>query len=412
MYLPRLAVLTACIAMTLTGCSSSSGGSSGSGGNSGNSGTGGTLTIGLVTPLSGPSSSTFEPSVDAAEARFLAYKEDDGECADLDFDVKEADDQSTPQGHLAALQKLTQQDKAFTVLDVSPYFYGGSQFMTTQAKAVPLIGGGFDGAPEWSSLDNNLFATLPPLDNSSVTHSTVGDYFKAKGGAKLAIVAYDSPSASQIAEAALKSAEAAGLEKGYFNDTVPFGSTDVGAIVLGIINSGADVLQLYVEPTTSFSVVAGLKQAGYEMKSMVSAIGYGADLLASEPAIQAGQGVTFATPSAPIELNTPATQRLAKALQEHAGSDSGIPGFAQSMGWQAADLFLHGLELAGCDASSQEVVDALRADNTWDADGLYPKPRDFGEAGIDESCYYYVTLEGKAFVPDPDATPLCGGIIE
>jgi len=404
MYLPRLAVVTACIAMTLTGCG---GGSSGSG-----VANDGTLTIGLVAPLSGSSSATFESSVDAVKARFQAYKEDDGECADLDFDVQEADDQSTPQGHLSALQKLTQQDKAFTVLDVSPFFYGGSQFMTTQAKAVPLIGGGFDGAPEWSSVDNNLFATLPPLDNSSVAHSTVGDYFKAKGGTKFAVVAYDSPSASQIAEAALRSAEAAGLEKGYVNDSVPFGSTDVGAIVLGIIDSGADVLQLYVEPTTSFSVVAGLKQAGYEMKSIVSAVGYGADLLASEPAVQAGQGVTFQTPSSPIELNTPATQRLAKALREHAGSDSGIPGFAQGMGWQAADLFLHGLELAGCDASSQEVVDALRADNTWDANGLYPKPRDFGEARIDESCYYYVTLEGDRFVPDPDATPLCGGVIE
>jgi len=407
MYLPRLAVLTACIAMTLTGCGGGSDGSGGSGADND-----GTLTIGLVTSLSGTSSSTFEPSVDAAEARFLAYKEDDGECADLDFDVQEADDQSTPQGHLSALQKLTQQDKAFTILDVSPFFYGGSRFMTTQAKAVPLIGGGFDGAPEWSSVDNNLFATLPPLDNASVTHSTVGDYYKAKGGTKVAVVSYDSPSASQIAKAALKSAEAAGLEKGYVNDSVPFGSTDVGAIVLGIIESGADVLQLYVEPTTSFSVVGGLKQAGYEMKSIVSAVGYGADLLASKPAVQAAQGVTFQSPSSPIELNTPATQRLAKALREHAGSDSGIPGFAQSQGWLAADLFLHGLELAGCDASSQEVVDALRADNTWDANGLYPKPRDFGEARIDESCFYYVTLEGERFVPDPDATPRCGGIID
>ena len=403
MYKRGIAVMgAACaVALAVSACGDSGGSSAdASGGPS-------TLKIGLLTSLSGPSSSAFVATESGVTARFAAYKEDGGKCASTTFDVVKADDQSTAQGALTATQKLIQQDKAYAVIEMSPFFFGAAQFATTAGKDTPIIGGGFDGAEQWKVTTNNLLPSgLVP--DATTTFATNGQYLKMAGGTKVAGIAYaGSPSSKAANESAVKSAEAAGLTRGYINNSVPFGSTDVGAIVLGIIKSKSDVINMAINPDTAFAIVGGLKQAGYATKAVLSATGYGADLLDSAPAVQAGQGMTFSTAWAPNELNTPATQRMAKAMKEHAGSKSGIPGFAQVMGWMAADLLVHGLELAGCDATQAKFLSTVRADKTWDGGGLWPEKRDFSTVKITKQCFYFLRLKGAAFVPEADAMPLC-----
>lgn len=405
MYRRRIAAMgAACaVALAVSACGDSGASTDASGGPS-------TLKIGLLTSLSGPSSSAFVATEGGVTARFAAYKEDGGKCASTTFDVVKADDQSNAQGALTATQKLIQQDKAYAVFEVSPFFFGAAQFATTAGKSTPIIGGGFDGAKQWDEANNNLLpAGIVP--DTSTTFATNGEYFKMVGGTKVAGIAYESPSSQAANESAVKSAEAAGLTRGYINSHVPFGSTDVGAIVLGIIESKSDVVNMSINPDTAFAIVAGLKQAGYKTKAVLSASGYGADLLDSAPAVQAGQGVTFSTGWAPNELKSAATERMSKALKEHAGSKSGIPGFAQAMGWLSADLFLHGLDLAGCDATQANFIKTVRADKTWNGNGLFPETKDFTTVRTPKMCLYYLRLEGNAFVPVPNATPLCSAAV-
>jgi len=390
-------------ALAVTACGSSSSGADG--------GAGGPLKVGIITPMSGNSGGTFGVAVGAAQARLDAYAGGDGACANQEIELVEADDTSSAQGALAAARKLIQQDQVDAVLETSPFFYGATGFVTTTGKDVPVYGGGFDGAQEWADPDNNLFSVID-TPNWDRTYATAGEYARSKGGTVVAGVAYDSPSAQQGMQATLRSTDAAGLARGYVNDSVTFGSTDVGPIVLGIINSGADIVQLGVNPETSFGIAAGLKQAGYEVKALISPTGYGNDLLQSEPAVQAGQGITFTAAWQPTEMHTEQTEAMAQALKEFAGSESGIPGFAEAMGWLTADLFLHSLELRGCAASGPELISDLRADNSWDAEGLLPQVRDFASTDTETSCAYYTVLDGDSFVPEPDATPLCGGLVD
>ncbi|MEQ6900398.1 ABC transporter substrate-binding protein [Nocardioides sp. YIM 152588] len=378
----------------------------------GDAATSGPIKLGVFASLTGPASATFKATPAAAEARIKAYEASGGECADRGFEVVEADDTSTTEGALKAAQKLVQQDKVFAVLHSSSFFYGASQYLTTQASGTPVFGGGFDGAPEYNDVESNLFGVLPPLGDYSATYSLAGDYYKSRGVSKIAMVAYDSPSAANGLDQTKRSAEAAGLEIGYYNKAVPFGTTDVGPIVQGIIESGADGLYGAMNPETTFGIVGGLRQAGYDMKMILLATGYGADLLKSEPAVQAAQGVTFSIGWRPSELGGDAVEAQSEALKEYAGSESGVPSFSEAMGWMTADMFLYALEKAGCDASQQEVIDALRDDDGWDAGGLMAPPRDFGSAEADEQCSYYLTLEDHAFVPEEDASPACGGLIE
>ncbi|SHN48172.1 ABC transporter substrate-binding protein [Cryptosporangium aurantiacum] len=368
------------------------------------------ITLGVLAPLSGPLSSAFAAYPGGVEARLAAYKEDGGKCADKTFTLVKADDQSSPQGALTASQKLVQQDKVYAIVEGSPVFYGAAPFMTTIGKKVPVSGGGFDGAKQWTDTTNNLLpaSIVPEYDKTFATH---GEYFKSLGGTKIAGVAYDNPAGKGGLDYALRSADAAGLQRGYVNSTVPAGSTDVGAIVLGIIESKADVLTLTVNPDTGFAIVAGLRQAGYPLKGILSSTGYGADLLKSGPAVQAGQGVSFSTGWAPVELKTPGALRLSKALKDHAGSESGIPSFAQSLGWLTTDLLLHGLDLAGCDATQEKLLSTIRNDKTWTADGLFALPRDFTTTSADKLCLYFLKLTGQAFVPEPKASPLCGSLV-
>jgi ABC-type branched-subunit amino acid transport system substrate-binding protein len=399
--------LGAVCAMTLavSGCGSDSDGGGGAAGSGS-----GPVKIGLITSLSGSTAAAFSPSVKAVDARLKAYKDAGGKCSNLDFQVTTADDTSSPAGTLAAAQKLVQQNKSVAILEVSSFFYGATQFATTAGKKVPFFGGAFDGAPAWNNTDNNLFGVLPPLDFSKA-YSVAGDYAKSQGGTKVAAISYDSPAAKEGMEATLRSTDAAGLSRGYINEGVPFGSTDVGAIVLGIINSKSDVVQFGTNPETSFAVMAGLKQANYKVKALVSPTGYGADLLQSPTAVQAAQGLSFTAAWKPTELKTPQTEQMTTALKKYAGSTSGIPGFGQAMGWFTADLLLHSLELNNCDASQDKIIAGLRKDKTWDGDSLLPAARDFSTGSPDSQCSYYVKLEGNGFVPEKDASPLCGNII-
>jgi ABC-type branched-subunit amino acid transport system substrate-binding protein len=385
---------------------SACGGSSGGGGASG----GGTIKLGLLTSLSGSYAPTMSSTLAAVNARLDAYRTGGGKCASTKIDVVTGDDQSSAQGALAGTQKLVQQDKVDAVLGTSSFFYGAAQWATTAGKKTPFFGMPFDGSPQWLQTDNNLFPA-GPVTNFTDSFATIGQYLKAAGVTRVAGVGYAGPASAAALGALVRSTSAAGIAKGYVNTSVPMGSTDVGAIVLGIMQSKADGVLLTMAPDTSLAIVGGLKQAGYQTKSIVTPTGYGADLLASQPAVQAAQGVTFETAWAPNELKTPGTQAMSQALKQHAGSATGIPGLAQSYGWMTTDLFLHALDLAGCNASAATLMTRLRADRTWTANGIYPVAQNFGDVSETKQCLYFSTLKASDFVPVPNATPVCGAKI-
>ncbi|MGX1809143.1 ABC transporter substrate-binding protein [Nocardia sp. NPDC055321] len=372
----------------------------------------GPLKIGLLTALSGPAASAYTGAVPGAQARFRAYEAAGGACASRGFEVVPVDDQSTAQGALTGAQKLIQQDGVYALITASPLFYGASRWVTTQGKDTPVLGGAFDGAPEWlRAPETNLFASSQ-IQNYDDRYSTIPAYLKSRGATKLAAVAYNSPSSQQSIRSWMDAAEAGGLQRGYLIDSVPFGNTDVGAIVLGIMASGADSVAMALNPDTAFAVVTGLRQAGYPLKVVLTATGYGSDLLQSAPAVEAGQGVSFLVVGgiAPVESNSPAGTAFSEALKQYAGNSAGIPSFSNIYGWMSADLLLHGLELAGCDATRAEFMSTLRSDATWTAGGLLPKPLNMNTTEYDDLCAYFVTLRGAAFVP-ADGNPFCGTVI-
>ena len=70
----------------------------------------------------------------------------------------------------------------------------------------------------------------------------------------------------------------------YLNTTVEFGTSDVGPLVLGIKNSGADAAYMPMVAESNLALVQNLEQNGVDMKFNALMTGYGQNLLDSPTA--------------------------------------------------------------------------------------------------------------------------------
>jgi ABC-type branched-subunit amino acid transport system substrate-binding protein len=370
------------------------------------------IKLGVLTSITGAASSSFTTVEQGVKAR-LGVENAAGGVNGHKLEYVMADDQSTGPGAIAAAQKLIQQDKVYGILENSAFFSAAAA--TTTTAGIPVAGVSFDAGPEWfDKASTNIFDAYG-YGNFPVAMTTYGTYFKSVGATKVGAVGYGtSPSSAMAADEAVDSATAAGLQAGHLDTTVPFGGTDVGALVQQIKSSGTDALLAPVVQSTAYALVKGLQQAGVNMKSVVLSTGYGQDVIDDPATKAASTGVDFATIFAPVETGKPGAVALQTALQKYAGV-KGIPSYGEYLGWITADLFISGLKLAGPTASSQDFISKLRA-STWDGAGLMT-PTNFADikptaGGLDQGgCIYIVRFDGTKFVPQPGASPACGTVI-
>ncbi len=298
-------------ATTPSGNNTSAGTSGASSSASAGGGNGTSITVGVLADFTGPAASGNKTVTDGIKAG-VVYAKNNG------YNVKyiEADTATNPATALSAAQKLVQQDHVSVVIAHSAITFAASNYLA--AHKVPVIGAGEDG-PEWTQ-QKNMFGVYGALHTTKVT-DTLGKFFKMLGVTTVGAVGYSiSPLSSESAKAAIASSESVGLKKGYLNAAFPFGSTDVGPVVLGMKSAGVDGFTASTDPNTAFALVTGLKQAGANIKVATFPTGYGGDLTQAGPgALTAAQGVYFSIGYEPIEMQTAATKQFVKDL-----ADAGI----------------------------------------------------------------------------------------
>lgn len=400
--------VTACSSSTKGGATSSTTGAAA--GSTPSSAAGKTIEVGVLTDSTGAASSGFTTTEQGIKAGI-------GVAAGKGYHIKYvmADTQSTPAGALAAAQKLVTQDHVFAVLSISSDFYGAASYLASQH--VPVVGGGFDG-PEWANPQStNLFSVTGSVDYKKVG-STWGSFFKSQGVTKVGVLGYGiSPSSSEAASGAAISSQVAGLSVGYQNLNFQFGSTNVQPVALAMKNAGVDGVYLPVVPNTAFALAAALKAEGVNLKAVVLATGYGGDLLQSQAGVAAGQGLDFATNAQPVDLNTAGTQQFQQALKQYANV-TGVPTFAEYMGYLSVAGLVSGLQAAGSNPSQSSFTTALRKVSNFDGFGLYGSHTiDFGQFGDiagglgPGNCIYIEKLNGQSFSAVSGAAPICGSVI-
>jgi ABC-type branched-subunit amino acid transport system substrate-binding protein len=369
------------------------------------------IKLGLLTSMTGVSSSSFNTVYQGVEAR-IGLQNAEGGVDGHKLTYVVADDTSSGPGAVAAAQQLIEQDHVYGIMDASAFFSAAAE--TTTQAGIPVTGVSIDAGPEWSNKSETNIFDAYGYGNFSLVSTTYPQFFKMKGATKVAAIGYgDSPSSAMNAEAVAAGSQKEGLQA-FYDNSLPFGSTDVGPLVQKIKAEGANAIYLSTVQSTGYAMAQALKQAGVKYKALVLATGYGQDVISDAATRDAATGIDFANIFAPIEANTAATQKFEAAMQKYAGV-SGIPSWGAYVGWLTTDLMIYGLEQAGPEASSQQFITKLRA-STWNGAGL-ETPTDFSDikptpGGQDQGrCLYFIRFNGSTFVPEQGASPLCGSII-
>jgi branched-chain amino acid transport system substrate-binding protein len=359
------------------------------------------VTLGYISSQTGVAAATHKNAHKSCQARVDAENAKGG-VNGRKIKLEVIDDKSGG-GNLTAAKDLVENRNAFAVIDNSAFAFLTYRYL--EGAGVPMIGGGFDGSYYYDKGNENIISGLgngTPVPG--LTYDTTTKVMKEMGAKKVAAVGYGaSPSSSESAKATETfGADAQGLEGVYLNTTLEFGGTDVGPVVLGIKNSGADGLYLPLDSDTNFAIVQGLQQNGVTMKSNVLATGYSQDLLDQPIAKTITPNDIMFTAYRPVELGGKAVKAFQSNLKKYANL-TGVPDYGTYTGYIVCDMAILGLKNAGKDLTRQGFVDAIRNTNggKYDGAGLLCQPLDLSLASFGKvnpkTCTWFVTVEDGKF---------------
>ncbi len=376
------------------------------------------IVIGMVTDETGAEAATFVNDVDGAQARIDAQNAVGGvDGHKLVLDVE--DDQSTVAGNLTASQTLVEDKGAFGLIQISSTTYGAASYL--HQKGIPVVGFADDGT-EWGQQPNsNMFSVsgilTSPINGRIYSYNGGVQIFKDLGVTKLATVVANVPSAIQAGNSLFAAAKTLGISK-CLDDVVPLGAVNFTTFALQMKQLGCNGLEVLHGEATCLGVQTAIVQAGLANKVKDDCVtSYDQALLSQPSALKTMQGTyTQATVNVLGNDIAPPVKVFLKNLHTYTTWPGGLPSLELLFGYESADLFIKGLQLAG-GPDRQKFISKLRGLDNWTAEGLITAPGDdfqhFGTlAGVPKKqCAPLLELKGKSFVPALGGKPVCGTLV-
>jgi len=162
-----------CIVLLISaGCgSSSSGGGTTTSTSHGSGKTLQTVSIGVLTDLTGPAASEYATAVDGIKAGI-------GVAATEGYKVNYVigDTTTSPSGALSAAQQMVEEDHVQVVIAISALTFSASDYLT--AQGIPVVGAAIDSSEWLSPKSFNMFSVIGNQDFSKVT-TTTGLFMKS-----------------------------------------------------------------------------------------------------------------------------------------------------------------------------------------------------------------------------------------
>ncbi|WP_143542643.1 MULTISPECIES: ABC transporter substrate-binding protein [unclassified Rhodococcus (in: high G+C Gram-positive bacteria)] len=403
----RIGVIAAATVTTvsgLTGCAGSASEHGATGACTSPGVTADSITVASVSPLSGPSASTFAGFVEGARARFEVENEAGG-VNGRKIKLVTNDDLGDGAAQVTAARNAVQSQKAFGILHASR---ADTMFDYLSSQNVPVTG--FPGQIAYQTKENAFgFAGSASIGFPSTAQS---QFFVDRGVTKLGVLANNSTGSKGAAEGLIKVAPTVGLNVEATALDIPVGSFDATSIALQMKNAGVDGLFMPLVTDSSVAIFKAVKAQGLELKAA-----YMQGLYDPKVTDQVGdllEGVSSPpVGTIPVEVAGDATEQLAVAMKKYGDGVDPRTGFT-TPGYVAADLFIEGLKMAGECPTRENFVKELRAVDAYDGGGLLVEPANFAEGPVVGGfpygrCAWFVTYSGGAFVPDTAAT--CGEIL-
>jgi len=404
------AVVTILVSGAATACSSSSSTGAASSGTTGANATQGkTITLGILTPLTGPVASSFgQATIQGAQARIALANAAHELPGGVTVKLVSVDEGSSPQTSLAGTQQLVQHDHVFGVLAAGAFFYGAYRWAAQQN--VPVVGDGIDG-PEWNSSQYpNMFAAFGSTNDSYPSYTGMPAFFKSRGGSVYCGVGYNAPSTVGNGMAMVGSMKAAHVPVPYKNFGIVPGNANFTSIALSIKQAKCDILGSQMTLGDTLTLITAVKNANVTLKATFIQGGYGQDLLDQPSSLASAQGVDMAAGYAPSSLNTTATKWLMSALKTYADWTKPYPAAGMEWGWFTADTAIEGLKVAGANPTQQSFISNLRKVTSFDHHGLtcpvnYAAFSDTNQQ-FPGNCTWMVKVQGSQFVSLTGASPI------
>ena len=370
--------------------------------------------LGFIWPGTGVAAPDFEDSAKACRARVDAQNAKGG-VNGRKIQLEAVDDMSSA-ANLTAAQDLVQNRQVFAVVNNSPFAFVSYRYL--QGAGVPLIGGGSDGTYYGTKGNENIISALgntAPVTGLTYDYGT--NLAKKLGATKIGSVAYGVAQSSTTAAQAVQqyAAPASGLEPVYLNTSVDFATTDVGPIVLGLKNSGADAVYLPLVTNTDLLIAQGLQRNGVPMKAVLMESGYGQATLNSPIAKKLNSVDIVAQSYKPVELkNDPAVKQFTSDLEKYAGI-TGVPDVGAYTGYIGCDLAITGLQRAGKNPTRQGFIDGLHNLGAYKPADLTCQPIDLSLKNFGKTpttgCQYYLTFKHGKFVVMNNGKPYFGKLV-
>jgi len=264
----------------------------------------------------------------------------------------------------------------------------------------------FDG-PEWGQEPySNMFTFVPPyytsFDGKYYINDNIVRFLKSIGVKKLAGLAFGiSQSSAQNIKGTFAAAQNLGIENCYQNLSVQFGQTSFTTEALAIQQKGCDGVLAAMVDSSDVGLAAALTQGGSKAKQFYYT-GYDQGVLDDSNAATALEGAYFS--AAPSFSNPPpGTKAMLKALNKYGAKTTGIPPLGVWSSYQAADVMIKGLEVAGENPTRQSFITELRKVSNYDGNGLFSPPVNFTGFGTSamlpqKACQDFVQLKNGKFV--------------
>ena len=360
------------------------------------------IKLGSIVPTSGPSA-TFSSILDGIKARF-AKANAEGELGKRKITLVNEDDAADTARNVTAAQQLVEQEKVFAILPESGAGDASGQYLHDQG--IPAVG--------WQ-LGLALYGTYANffgMQNANVkdikTHYVARpiEAVKALGAKKIAVIGNSTGNAATFAEQNADSVKKTkGVELVYKTTDIPPGTTEFGAVVDQIKQSGADTVYTTMAVADGIALVNALKQAGVVPKIIVFPGGYAPAVLA----IPAFDNAYFSLEFAPLET-TPEPHGIAEFKKWMAQeAPNAALGQITAVGWLSANTMIEGIKAAGVSCPTRKAfINNLRLVKGYTADGLFP-PLNFADVyNRPFFCAYYIQVVNKQFVPQFGGKQFCG----
>jgi branched-chain amino acid transport system substrate-binding protein len=360
------------------------------------------IKIGSIVPTSGPSA-TFSGILDGIKARF-AKANAEGELGKRKLVLVNQDDGGDTARNVTAAQQLVEQEKVFALMPESPAGDASGKYVHDQG--VPAVGWQA-GLAVWGTYPNYFgFQNANVKDIQTHYVARPIEAVKALGAKKIAVIGNSTGNAATFAE---QNADSVNKTKGvklvYKTTDIPPGTTEFGAVVDQIKQSGADTVYTTMAVADGIALVNALKQAGYVPKIIVFPGGYSPAVLN----IPAFDNAYFSLEFAPLET-TPEPHGIAEFKKWMASTaPSAQLGQITAVGWLSGETLITGLKAAGVECPTRKVfINNLRLVKGYTADGWFP-PLNFADVyNRPFFCAYYLQVVNKQFVPQFGGKQFCG----